>query len=109
MAWLVANDRVLATAEVADSWKSRLLGVIGRDALDGALVLRPAKAVHTLGVSFHLDVAYCDAEMRVLDVVTMAPNRMGMPRVRSALVIEAPKGSFERWGVVAGDQLELRE
>lgn len=109
MAWLVANDRVLATAEVADSWKSRLRGVLGRDALDGALVLRPAKAVHTLGVRFHLDVAYCDAEMRVIDVVTMAPNRMGMPRVRSALVIEAPKGSFERWGVAVGDQLELRE
>lgn len=109
MAWLVANDRVLATAEVADSWLERLRGVLGRDELDGALVLRPAKSVHTFRVTFPIDVAYCDDDLHVLDIVTMVPNRMGRPRLRAAMVIEAPKGSFERWGVVCGDQLELRE
>jgi len=44
----------------------------------------------------------------VIDVVTMAPNRLGMPRPRARSVIEAPKGSFERWGVTVGDQLEVR-
>lgn len=109
MSWLVAEDRVLATVEVADSWRSRLQGVLGRNTIDGVLMLRPARSVHTFGVKFVLDVAYCDGEMRVLDVVTMVPNRMGMPRLRSRVVFEAPKGSFERWGICAGDQLEVRE
>ena len=108
MSWLVAQDRVLATLEIADSWQSRLKGVLGRTELDGALLIKPAISVHTLGVKMHLDVAYCDAELRVLDTVTMAPNRFGMPRWRARQVIEAPKGSFERWGVKPGDQLEVR-
>lgn len=108
VAWLVADDRVLATVEVADSWRTRLRGVLGRETLDGAMVLVPARSVHTVGVRFSLDVAYCDSAMRVIDIVTMAPNRLGRPRPSARMVIEAPKGSFERWGVVVGDQLELR-
>lgn len=108
MSWLVTQDRVLATLEVADTWRERLRGVLGRDQLDGALLIRPARSVHTFGVTFTIDVAYCDAEMCVVDVVTMVPNRLGRPRLRARSVIEAPKGSFERWGVRPGDQLEVR-
>lgn len=108
MAWLVADDRVLATLEIADGWRSRLQGVIGRDELDGALLLTPARSVHTLGVKFALDIAFCDGDMYVLDIITMVPNRLGMPRPRARSVLEAPKGSFERWGVTRGDLLEVR-
>lgn len=108
MSWLVAEDQVLATLEIADTWKGRLKGVLGRKSIDGAIWIAPAFSVHTIGVQFDLDVAYCDADMVVIDVVTMAPNRFGMPRLRARSVIEAPKGSFERWGVRAGDQLEVR-
>ena len=108
MSWLVAEDQVLATLEVADTWKTRLKGVLGHTHVEGAVLIKPAFSVHTIGVKFELDVAYCDQDLRVLDVGTMAPNRVGMPRIRSRQVIEAPKGSFERWGVRAGDQLEVR-
>jgi len=108
MAWLVADDRVLATLEIADSWQSRLRGVIGRHEFDGALLLTPARSVHTIGVKFDLAIAFCDADMCVVDIITMAPNRIGMPRPRARSVLEAPKGSFERWGVTKGDQLEVR-
>ncbi len=108
MSWLVAQDHVLATLEIADTWGTRLKGVLGREEFEGALLIRPALSVHTIGVRIKLDVAYCDSELRVLEVVTMAPNRVGMPRLRSRQVIEAPKGSFERWGIGAGDQLEVR-
>ncbi len=108
MSWLVAQDHVLATLEIADTWQTRLKGVMGREEIEGALLIKPAFSVPTLGVRVELDVAYCDSELRVLDVVTMAPNRVGMPRWRSRQVVEAPKGSFERWGVTVGDQLEVR-
>lgn len=109
MAWLVAEDRVLATAEMAEDWRSRLVGLIGRDDLDGALVLRPARSVHTLGVRFPIDVAFCDRDLRVLEIVTMRPNRIGRPRPRARVVIEAPRGCFERWHVRPGELLELRQ
>jgi len=109
MSWLVAQDRVLGTLEVATTWRSRLTGVLGRDGIDGVLLIKPAFSVHTFGVKFPLDVAYCDGDFKVIDVVTMKPNRVGMPRPRARCVFEAPKGSFERWGVSVGDQLEIRE
>ena len=109
MAWLVLQDRVLATLEVADSWRARATGVLGRDGLDGALMFRPAHAIHTVGVRFTIDVAYCDRDLRVLEVVTMPPNRIGRPRLRAKVVFEAPERSFERWGVRVGDQLEVRQ
>lgn len=108
MAWLVSEDRVLATAEIATGWRERMRGLIARDHFDGVLVLQPARSVHTFGVRFPIDVAFCTADLEVIDTVTMVANRLGRPRIRAAIVIEAPKGSFERWGLKCGDELELR-
>ncbi len=108
VAWLLREDDVLASLEEATGWRQRVRGVIARPSLEGALLLRPAAAVHTLGVRFALDVAYCDSSLVVLDVVTMRPWRIGRPRRRARIVIEAPAGAFERWGLQVGDQLEVR-
>ena len=108
MPWLLRDGDVLAAAEVATSFSSRLRGLLGRDGLDGALVLRPARSVHTLGMRFAIDVAFCDRELRVLSTCTMRPHRMGAPRRKAKVVIEAEAGAFDRWRLRPGDQLELR-
>ena len=108
MAWLVADGRVLASLEIADSRRSRVRGLLGRDGIDGALLLRPARSVHTIGMRFPIDVAYVDAELTVLRTVRLAPNRFGRPVLGSRAVIEAEAGAFERWGVVVGRVLEVR-
>lgn len=109
MGWLVSDDQVLATIEAAESVAGRARGLIGRKGIDGALLLRPAKAVHTFGVRFAIDVAFCDRDLVVIDVVTMAPNRLGRPRWGSYCVIEAPARSFSRWGIGIGSELEILE
>lgn len=83
-------------------------GLLGRDSMSGALLLRPAKSVHTIGMRFSIDIAFVSAALEVLDVVTMVPNRLGRPRWRADGIIEAPAGAFSRWGVTVGDQLEIR-
>ena len=64
MAWLVRDGDVLAAAEVADGARARRRGLLGRDAFEGALVLRPCRHVHTFGMRFPIDVAFCDRERR---------------------------------------------
>ena len=108
MPWLVRGNDVLASLEVADSFRARLVGLLGRPALDGALLLRPARAVHTLGLRFPVDVAYCDDDLVVLRTVTLARHRVDRPVLRARVVIEAPAGAFERWGLQPGDHLEVR-
>jgi len=106
--WLVHDGKVLATLEVATTRRARVQGLLGRDGVDGALQLDPARSVHTFRMRFPIDVAFCDRELRVLRVVTMQPNRLGVPVWRARSVIEAEAGSFERWGVTVGDRLEVR-
>ena len=109
MPWLLRDGDVLAAAEVASSFSQRLRGLLGRDGIEGALVLRPARSVHTIGMRFAIDVAFCDGDLRVLSVCApMRPHRVGVPRRRCKVVIEAQAGAFERWRLRPGDQLELR-
>jgi uncharacterized protein len=106
--WLVKEDKVLATVEVADSFVSRLKGLLGRSDVEGAYLIRGAGSVHTLGMRFPIDVAYCDEELNVICTRTMRPMRVGRPRRRARVVIEARAGAFERWGLEPGDCLEIR-
>ena len=108
MPWLLRDDQVLATLEVADSLGTRARGLIGREGIEGALLLRPAWSVHTFGVRFPIDVAHCDGDMRVLRTTTMSPNRLGLPVLQARAVIESEAGTFREWGLRPGDELEVK-
>jgi len=109
MPWLVADGRVLASVEIAEDFRTRAKGLLGRDGIDGALLLRPARSVHSLAMRFPIDVAFCDSDLFVLDIVALRPHRLTLPRWRARAVIEAEIGAFDRWGVHVGDQLEVRK
>ena len=108
MPWLLRDGEVLAAVELADRFGQRLRGLLGRDGVEGALVLPGARSVHTMGMRFPLDVAYCDRDLVVLGTATMRPYRVGRPRLRARYVIEAEAGAFDRWRLRPGDRLELK-
>ncbi|WP_256103907.1 DUF192 domain-containing protein [Streptomyces sp. ODS05-4] len=92
---------------VAASYRSRRRGLLGRDGIAGAMLLARCNSVHTFGMRFAIDVAYLDRGLRVLDVVTMPPGRLGTPRWRARLVLEAEAGALARWGVGPGVRLAV--
>lgn len=106
--WLVRGNDVLASLEVASSRAARRRGLLGRDGIDGALLLQPARSVHTLGMRFAIDVAHLDGDHVVVRVATMPPWRLGLFVRTARCVLEAEAGSFERWGLAVGDQLEVQ-
>jgi len=109
VAWLIRDGEVLAALEVAEGRWARSRGLLGRDGIDGALLLQPARSVHTVGMRFPIDVAFCDGDLRVVHIVCpMARYRLGVPRIRARMVIEAEAGAFERWRLRPGDQLEIK-
>ena len=73
-----------------------------------ALVLRPCRHVHTVGMRFPIDVAFCDVQGLVLKTRTLAPWRLSPVVYRAAFTVEAEAGAFERWRLQPGDRLELR-
>ena len=108
MAWLLRDGEVLASLEVAATRGERRRGLLGRDGIEGALLLQRARSVHSFGMRFPLDVAWCDRDLTVLRVARLPRHRLTRPVLRAHAVLEAEAGSFERWGLQPGDRLELR-
>lgn len=107
--WLVTDDaRVLASAEIANSRSARRNGLIGRDHLEGALVLTPCRWVHTIGMRFPVDVAFLDEDGCVVKTMQMQRRRIGVPVWQASVVVEAEAGAFARWGLRVGDVIEVR-
>ncbi len=100
---------MLAALDVAETRQERVQGLLGLDGIDGAILLRPARSVHSVGMAFTIDVAFCTKELVVLRTICLRPGRMTRPALRGNCVIEAESGSFERWKLQPGDQLEIRE
>jgi len=109
MPWLVREGDVLAAAEVAATRRERRRGLRGRDTFEGALVLRPCRNVHTVGVRFTIDVAFADRDGIVVRTCCLRPWRLSPFVLPSRLVIEAPSGAFERWNLRVGDKVEVEE
>jgi hypothetical protein len=108
MAWLTREGEVLASLEVADSPNAWLRRLAGRDGLGGALLLPAPLVLHTIGVPHPVDVAFCDAELRVLRTACLNRWRLALPGPKVSRLVVGETGAFERWGLVAGDQLEVK-
>ena len=85
---------VVAPLEMALSRKQRRRGLLKRDGIDGVMVFAGINAVHTIGMRFAIDVAFCGIEIaghhRVLRVRTMQPRRRGhIIAISSAAVHQA--------------------
>ncbi|MFF8725224.1 DUF192 domain-containing protein [Streptomyces sp. NPDC015171] len=105
-----ASGEVLADSvplEISASYRARTKGLLGRDAVAGAMLLSPASGVHTFGMRIPVDVAYLDRRLAVIAVRTMVPGRLGLPRLRARHVLEAEAGAMAGWGLRAGVRVEV--
>ncbi|XKK63302.1 DUF192 domain-containing protein [Streptomyces sp. ARC32] len=95
--------------QIAGSYRARTKGLLGRDSIEGAMLLTPANSVHTFGMRMPIDVAYLDRRLKIIAVRTMRPGRLGLPRPRARHVLEAEAGAMIRWGVRVGTRIALED
>ena len=109
--YLVRNGQVLCSVEIASTRRQRAKGLLGRPGFDGAMLFYRTSSVHTLGMRFAIDVAFCTkvgaGTLLVDSTTTMKPWRLGLPRFASSVVLEAEAGAFARWGLGPGSHLQL--
>lgn len=102
------DAEVRVPVEVAASYRARTRGLLGREGVEGAMLLTPASGVHTFRMRFALDVAYLDRELTVIAVRMMRPGRMGRIRPRARCVLEAEAGAMASWGLRPGVRVRVR-
>ena len=106
--WLVRDDQVLASIELAEGPMAKARGLLGRTSLDGALVIEGRRSVHSFSMGFELDVAFLDGEGTVIRTLRLRRNRVTLPVWQARWVVEAEAGAFGDWELKVGDVLEIR-
>ncbi len=103
---------VASEVEVAETAWSRMKGLIGRSASDfhkgKGLWIIPSEGVHTIGMSFPIDLAYLDSKMRVIHTYhRLAPFRIAAVKLKARSVLELPAGSLAESRTEVGDRLQV--
>lgn len=94
-------------AEHFDTFSSRLIGLMGRADIGDGAIIEPCNSIHSCFMRVPIDVAFLDADDRVLAVYSAFPTWRFTPVVRGARrVVELAAGRLAR--TVAGDQIDRR-
>lgn len=101
---------LISEGVVATHWWSRLRGLLGHAPLQPGegLLLRGEKAIHTIGMSFAIDVLFLDRTGCIVHLIPAMPPLRCSPLVARAVdVLELPAGTIARTHTAVGDQIEL--
>ena len=97
-------------ARLADTFLSRLVGLLNRDRLDQgeALVITRCQQIHMFFMRFAIDAVFVDASGLVVGLVeNIKPNGLSAIFWRSNRVIELPSGVIARTKTSVGDQIQF--
>jgi uncharacterized membrane protein (UPF0127 family) len=97
-------DRVV----IADRFWQRARGLLGRRRLEDGegLLLRPCRAVHTIGMGYPIDVAFLDAEGTIVATYPrLGPNRRTPWHGAATCALELAAGTLARTAVAPGHRL----
>ena len=106
------QTRLAFEVERADTWWARMKGLLGRSSDDfgrgRGLWLEPCQAIHTIGMSFAIDVVYLDSTSHVIHTCqALQPCRLAAFKFRARSVLELPAGSLACSDTQTGDLLEF--
>lgn len=104
---------VVPHAMGAFDWWSRLRGLLGRPPLaaDGseALVLAPCASVHTIGMTYALDLVFLDGVGRVVGIHRRIPPWRTCGARDACTTVEFQAGALERVPFRLGETISWRD
>lgn len=98
------------SVELADTSLKRMFGLLGRHGLEagGGLWIKPSSGVHTIGMSFRIDVVGLDRNLKVVKLWScLAPFRLTSVSLKVRSVLELPCGVISWSHIHVGDQLDI--
>ena len=105
------NSVVLAEkARIADTFFSRLIGLLNRRSLEKgeALILKPSCSIHTLFMRFTIDVLFLDRQGKVIAVFpSFKPFRFSPAYFDAYFTVELPEHTLKLTQTQPGDMIKI--
>lgn len=104
------GDVLLPQLEIAESFSSRAIGLLGRSSLPEGrgLWIRPGNSIHTFFMKFSIDCIFLNRKMQVEKVVyDVRPGRLILPIWGAHSVIEVASGVGRNMNLSKGDTLHV--
>ena len=101
---------VCERAELADTWWTRLRGLLGRSELPGGdgILIVPAPSIHSAFMKFEFDAIFLDRNMQVVALAERIPPWRARSARKAKSVLELAAGEIATRGVQIGDQLAVK-
>jgi len=107
----LSKNTVLANrAKLADTFFSRLIGLLNRNSLDQseALVITRCQSIHMFFMRFAIDAVFVNANDEVVGFVEgIKPFRISPLFFQSSYCIELPVGTIQKSRISIGDSLKI--
>lgn len=104
----------LGYADMADSFFSRLRGLMLKGSLERGMILKlpPGRSRHSSGIHMFfmripLDVIFLDAQKKVVDQVNLKPWQVYTPKKPARYVLELEEGLIISSGTEIGDEIDF--
>lgn len=107
---LSKENKLLDNVKIADSFFTRLKGLLGESGLEPGegLIIKPCNSIHTFGMKFPIDIAFIDKDNKVVHIMDNTPKGKMSPIIKGAkYVIEARAGDFKARNLEVGDIIEI--
>lgn len=107
---LTIGNIILEKVEIANSFFTRLKGLLGRERLEKkeGLIIKPCNSVHTIGMKFPIDVAFVNNDDEIIHIIySMFPGKFSHVIKNSKYVIEVNAGVFRNQGLKIGDKIKI--
>ena len=103
---------VATEAKVADSYVTRLVGLLGKTRrwaqLGKGLWIVPSRGVHTIGMLFPIDLVFLSKDKEVVHVEEhVRPFRISKVSLKAMSVLELPPHTIYRSRTQVGDRFEI--
>jgi len=108
------DKKKIANVKFADSYFSRLKGLMFKKDLDYVLVLKPAKAksksassIHSYFMRMAIDVIFLNEEKQVYEMKQLKPWKFFTPSIGASYILELKEGTIEKYKISLGDKLDF--
>jgi uncharacterized protein len=103
-----SKELLIENLEVADSFSTRLIGLMGREKMgNGAgLWIKRCNSIHTFFMKFSIDCVFVDRDLKIKTIIkNIPPWRMTRIVFGASSVIELPAGTCDSLKLHEGEKL----